>query len=118
MSTSTFIYSKLNPIQDTYPAPAPAETAVPFIIYNIDGQETIPVTNGNAIIKNFVTISAYANDYDSAVALGDSIKATLSGAVDTLQGIMGVTYNSLSYGYDGEPLDRHYVTLEFSIYER
>ncbi len=119
MSIGKFIYDSLNGIAETYPAPAPAETALPFITYGIDGQEVIGIMgSGSDIIKNFVTITVYDDEYDKVATLYESIKVALNCSVDEVQGIMGVNYASMSTGFDGEPLDRHSVTLEISIYER
>ncbi len=116
MTVQDFIYKQLKDIATTTPAPAPLETAIPFIIYSLDGQETSPTMSSNGYTQNFVTIAVYSDEYDKASALALLIKdAMVCKKEDT---IMGVTYTSRSTGFDTEPVSRYFVSLEFNIYTR
>ncbi len=116
MNLSEFIHSKLKDIANTYPITAPMKSELPFITYGMDGQQQTTVISGDSVSQNFVTITVYAEEYDEADALSKQIRDVM--LCMTEQNIIGVTFASMSNGFDGEPVDRYNVTLEFNIYER
>ena len=117
MTVPDFINKYLEPIAKTYPNNAPDAKELPIIVYTIDSVEPVKVTTGRIAYKeNFVSITVYSDEYDKVQALATQIIDTLSCSKEL--NIMGATFTSRSDGYDNEPVDRHNVALEFSIYER
>lgn len=113
---SSFLYSKLKEIKKTYPIVAPIDVKLPFITYIIDDQEINKTTANKGYTQNFVTITAYAENYDLAQEIADKIAIALDCNADG--NIIGVSYNGSSASYEEQPLDRYYFTMQFSIYER
>lgn len=117
MTVQSFINKYLEPIAKTYPNNAPEAKELPIIVYTIDSVEPIKAITGRIVYKeNFVTITAYSDEYDKSQALAVQIIDALSCSKEL--NIMGATFTSKSDGYDNEPVDRHNVALEFSIFER
>lgn len=116
MSVSTYLNGKLKGIANTVPITAPIETKVPFITYTIDSQEVNKAISGRIThTENFVTVTVFSDEYDKADALALQVQDAFS--CSTEQNIIGATYSGQSKAFDGEPVERFSVALEFSIYE-
>ena len=86
-----------------YPQAAPADAAIPFVVYRILGKETIQTINGDVHQTNYtVAFDSWAGDYSSAVTLSNSVAAAIE-ASDL------VSYRENSPGEEYEPQVDMYV---------
>jgi len=116
MTPSEFLYKRLNPIAKTFPLNAPEAQKDNYIVYSIDSVEQTLTTSGVGYSENFVTITAYGDEYDSTNSIASEIIAVLGCSAEL--NIMGATFSNKTIDYVNEPVDKHSVALEFSIFER